>query len=120
MRVLIVDDSKIARMQAKKALPPACQGELVEVSDGLQALDACRAGSFDLMLLDLTMPQMNGYQVLEAIQDLPGRPPVVVMSADIQPKAKERVLSLGALGLVPKPANPAALRELLEQAGVLK
>jgi two-component system, chemotaxis family, chemotaxis protein CheY len=120
MRVLIVDDSKIARMQARKALPPACHGELVEVSDGRQALDACRAGSFDLMLLDLTMPEMNGYQVLEAIRDLPGRPPVVVMSADIQPKAKERVLSLGAIGLVPKPATAGAILELLEQAGVLK
>ena len=120
MRVLIVDDSKTARIMCKRALPASLQENLLEASGGQQALDFCRTEKIDLMLLDLTMPDIDGYQVLEALQkDGASQPKVVVLSADIQPEAQVRILALGAIGFIAKPANVQALEKLLRDNGLL-
>jgi two-component system chemotaxis response regulator CheY len=120
MRVLIVDDSKTARVMCKRALPASLQANLIEASGGQEALDFCRAEKIDLMLLDLTMPDVDGYQVLEVLQrEGATLPKVVVMSADIQPEAQVRIQKLGAIGFVPKPANVTILEKLLRENGLL-
>src|SRR4051794_32201892 len=103
MRVLIVDDSKTARIMCKRVLPPSLRADLLEASGGEEALSVCRAQPVEIMFLDLTMPDVDGYQVLEALKN-EGRsiPKVIVMSADIQPEAKERIERLGAIGFIPK------------------
>jgi CheY-like chemotaxis protein len=119
MRVLIVDDSKTARIMCKRVLPPRLQQDLVEASGGEEALSLCRSQPIELMFLDLTMPDLDGYQVLETLRsDGRAAPKVVVMSADIQPEAKERVEKLGAIGFLTKPANPAAVEKLLVEHGM--
>jgi len=68
----------------------------------------------------LTMPDIDGYQVLEALQkDGASQPKVVVLSADIQPEAQVRILALGAIGFIAKPANVQALEKLLRDNGLL-
>ncbi len=120
MRVLIVDDSKTARAMCKRVLPASLQQDLLEASGGEEALSVCRSQPIEIMFLDLTMPEVDGYQVLEALKN-EGRatPKVIVMSADVQPEAKERIAKLGAVGFIPKPANSSAIEKFLQEHGML-
>jgi two-component system chemotaxis response regulator CheY len=119
MRVLIVDDSRLARLMLRKALPPSLSTEVVEATNGNEALRCLSASPFDLMLLDLTMPERDGYQVLKELQDTGRTLPIIVVSADIQTQAVERVLKLGALALLKKSLQPAELTATLQRAGIL-
>ena len=119
MRVLIVDDSRMARMMLKKALPPALLTDVVEAANGIEALKCVEASHIDLMLLDLTMPERDGYQVLKTLQDAGRTPPTIVVSADIQTIAAERVKNLGAIAFLKKSIKPAELTEVLQRAGLL-
>jgi two-component system chemotaxis response regulator CheY len=120
MRILIVDDSKTARAMCRRVLPPGLRNDLVEAAGGAEALALCRAEAIDLMFLDLTMPDVDGYQVLETLKEEGrARPRVIVMSADIQPEALQRVRALGAVACFPKPANAAAVSKFLEELGIL-
>jgi len=116
--VVICDDSRMARKQMTSAL----HGWNVEVTfaeHGLEALEAIRAGKGDILFLDLTMPIMDGYQALERIRqdDLPTM--VIVVSGDIQPEAKARVESLGALAFIKKPTSPEVISDVLNRFGLL-
>lgn len=117
--VLICDDSGFARRQLVRALPADWPVALTHASSGEEALAAIRAGRGDVLLLDLNMPGLDGYQVLERIRaaDLPTV--VIVVSGDIQPGARERVLALGALDFLRKPVDGPALRALLARYGLL-
>lgn len=119
MRVLIVDDSRLARMMLRKALPAALLTDVVEASDGDEALRHVATSQVDLMLLDLTMPERDGYQVLKTLHDAGRTPPTIVVSADAQSLAAERVMQLGALAFVKKSLKPAELTEILQRAGLL-
>jgi len=102
MRVLIVDDSRTARLILKKELPAACRGDITEASGGREAIDKCTSQSFDVMFLDLTMPELDGFQVLEHLSAAQRLPRTIVVSADSQPGARDRVLALGALAFLKK------------------
>ncbi|WP_246077872.1 response regulator [Neptunomonas concharum] len=116
--VIICDDSSLARKQMARAL----EGWNVEITlaeQGLEAIEAIRAGKGDLLFLDLNMPILDGYGVLERIQrdDLPTM--VLVVSGDIQPDARNRVKALGALDFIKKPINPDIVSDVLHQYGLL-
>ena len=120
MRVLIVDDSRIARLTLRKALPPSLTTDIIEATNGNEALACLNASQIDLMLLDLTMPGRDGYGVLKALQD-EGRtpPPTIVISADVQTQAAERVMKLGAIAFLKKSLQPTELNEVLKRAGLI-
>lgn len=117
--ILIVDDSPIARKMLRKALPPDWDITLQEAANGEEAMRLYRAGKVDVMFLDLTMPVMDGFEVLQALQREDLNCFVVVVSADVQPQARERALALGAIAFVAKPVNPADIRVTLREYGVL-
>jgi two-component system, chemotaxis family, chemotaxis protein CheY len=117
--VLIVDDSPIARKMLRKALPADWDISIQEAGDGVQAIDIYRQGGVELMFLDLTMPNIDGYGVLEVLQAEGLNCIVIVVSADVQPQARERVLAMGAIAFIPKPVNPEGLQEVLKQYGIL-
>jgi two-component system, chemotaxis family, chemotaxis protein CheY len=119
MRVLIVDDSRLARMVLRKALPASLSTEVIEATNGNEAIRCVESSRVDLMLLDLTMPERDGYEVLKTLQDAGQMPPTIVVSADIQTMAADRVLRLGAIALVKKSLNPAELTDVLQRAGLL-
>ena len=83
-----------------------------------EALQAYRAGKASVMFLDLTMPDMTGFQVLEAMQHEDLNSFVIVVSADVQPIARERVRSLGAMAFIAKPVTPEALLPVLKEHGL--
>jgi CheY-like chemotaxis protein len=119
MRVLIVDDSRMARLMLRKALPASLSTEVIEAASGSEALRCLSASQVDLMLLDLTMPDRDGYSVLKTLQESGRTLPTIVVSADVQPLAVERVKQLGAIAFLKKSLQPADLTEALQRAGLL-
>lgn len=117
--VLVVDDSPIARKMLIKALPPDWDIAITQAANGVEALAAYRAGRVDVMFLDLTMPDMDGYQVLETLRKEDLNCLVIVVSADIQEKAQERVLAMGAIAFIRKPITAEGLRDVLKQYGIV-
>jgi CheY-like chemotaxis protein len=117
-RVLICDDSSFARKQMARALPADWPVEVTLAGNGEEALHAVRAGRAEVLFLDLNMPVMDGYQVLEAIRREDLNTLVVVVSGDVQPEARERVTRLGALAFIRKPVATADLEQVLERYGL--
>lgn len=116
--VLICDDSSFARKQVKRALPPGWEVTVEFAGNGEEGLAAIREGKGEVVFLDLTMPVMDGYQVLETIkaEDLPSV--VIVISGDIQPEAVSRVKKMGALEFIKKPVDQAQLTKVLSDFGL--
>ena len=119
-RVLICDDSSLARKQMARALPKNWNAEVTFAFDGRNALEKLRAGAGELLFLDLNMPEMDGYQVLDAIlkEDLPVL--TIVVSGDIQPEARARVRKLGAIEFIKKPTDTDLVLKLLQDYGFLR
>lgn len=117
--LLICDDSSLARKQLLRALPAAWPLDIHQASSGREALERIREGGVDVLLLDLTMPDMDGYQVLGALRDECLECKVIVISADVQDEAVRRVLELGALAFIRKPADPVHLQQTLAGFGLL-
>lgn len=117
--LLVCDDSNMARKQLLRALPADWPVAITQAANGLEAMAILRQGRTDVMLLDLTMPEMDGYQVLAALRAEGLACKVIVVSGDVQEQALERVMQLGALAFVQKPADPDLLKQTLERLGLL-
>jgi len=119
--LMVVDDSKSSR-KVNVALVRELLGdsvECLEASGGEDALAQLANRPVDLLLLDLTMPGVSGFDVLTELRRRQTSTRVIVVSADIQRQAKERVASLGATGFIEKPIKIEALRAMLTQLGVI-
>jgi CheY-like chemotaxis protein len=117
--LLICDDSNMARKQLLRALPEQWAVSVTQATNGREGLEAIRRGLGQVVLLDLTMPEMDGYQVLAAMRAEGLRARVIVVSGDVQDEAVRRVLSLGATAFLKKPADPAELKKVLDRCGLL-
>lgn len=108
--LLIVDDEK----QNRALLTELLQDEhrIILAKDGKQALDRAREHLPDLILLDVLMPEMDGYTVIRALKndDLTRNIPVIFITALDSPGDEERGLELGAVDYISKPFNPAIVR----------
>jgi CheY-like chemotaxis protein/anti-sigma regulatory factor (Ser/Thr protein kinase) len=114
-RILVVDDDRATRHVARAALMKA--GFTVRVAqDGVEALARLRASTFDLMLLDVWMPRMDGLAVLDRLKRMKIRPRVVVMTSDDAPETLLRAIRQQAQQYVHKPIAPAALLSLVRDA----
>ncbi len=110
--ILVVDDNRMNRLKLRKSLER--NGHSVSLSeDGQGALKSLRAQSFDLVLLDLVMPGIDGFQVLEAMQnDSELRSiPVIVISAVEDSDSAQKCLDLGAEDYLMKDVAPAELNQ---------
>ncbi|MGA4322464.1 response regulator [Ectopseudomonas hydrolytica] len=116
--LLVCDDSNMARKQLIRALPPEWPVTLSQAANGEEALALVRQGQGQIMLLDLTMPVLDGYQTLAALQAEGLQSQVIVVSGDVQDEAVRRVRELGALAFIRKPADPAILRQTLIELGL--
>ncbi|RDV24336.1 response regulator [Alteromonas aestuariivivens] len=116
--VLVCDDSLVARKQVAKCLPQDWPVSVHFARHGEEALDLLQQGKGDLLLLDLNMPVLDGYETLKAIREFGFPTRTIVISGDIQPAALERVTSLGAIDFIHKPVRPDALQEALKRHGI--
>jgi len=109
--ILVVDDNRINRLQLARGLQ--LQGHTVALAEnGREALEMIQAESFELVLLDIVMPEMDGYQVLERIKHdnaLRGIP-VIVISALDEMESIVKCIEMGAEDYLSKPFDPVLLR----------
>lgn len=117
--LLICDDSNMARKQVARSLPNDWDVEITFAKNGIEGLEAIRAGKGEIVFLDLTMPELDGYGVLDAIKDEGLKCVIIVISADIQPEVHQRVTKAGALDFIRKPINQDKLVEVLQRYGLL-
>ena len=117
--VLVTDDSLFARKQIIRALPEGWDISITQASNGREALAAFDEGLAGFMFLDLTMPEMDGFEVLQTLHDRGAEHRTVVVSADIQEGARQRVDDLGALGFLRKPVQAEEVEALLRDLGEL-
>jgi two-component system, chemotaxis family, chemotaxis protein CheY len=114
-RILVVDDSSLARRSTRKVLEGAGH-EVVEAEDGLRGLERYYLERPNVVLLDVTMREMDGIEVLKRIRELDGAARVVIVTADVQTSTREMAESGGACGFVMKPVLPKELLEAIQQA----
>jgi len=117
--LLICDDSMMARKQVARSLPEGWDVDITYATNGVEGIQAIREGKGEMVFLDLTMPEMDGYQVLEAVKNEGLDAMIIVISGDIQPTAHARVTQLGAIDFIQKPVNPAKLAETLKKFGLI-
>jgi CheY-like chemotaxis protein len=114
-RILVVDDEPDVLLLCRVNLE--FEGyEVVEAADGEAALERLREQRVDAVLLDVMMPRMDGWQVLEAIkadEDL-ADVPVVMLTAKVQDQDQIRGWSQGAAEYITKPFSPLALSQVLQ------
>jgi len=115
--ILIVDDNRLNRLKLARVLQQ--QGhQTTEAENGREALEILQNGRFDLMLLDIMMPEVDGFEVLEKMQqnhqtmDVP----VIVISAQDEVDSAVRCIEMGAEDYLAKPFNPVLLNARLGAA----
>ena len=116
-RVLVVDDNRVNSLLLARALEQ--QGLSVEFAEnGRRALDLVSQGGFDLMLLDVEMPELDGYAVLAELKDDPHlrELPVIMTSALDELDSVVRCIELGAEDYLTKPVNPVLLQARIQSS----
>jgi chemotaxis protein CheY-P-specific phosphatase CheC len=116
--VLICDDSSFARKQMQRSIPDGWDVDISFAEHGQEALNLIRAGKADVIFLDLDMPVMDGYETMQIIKDEDLPTMVIVVSGDVQPEARSRMLALGALEFIRKPIDNGKLVKILTQFGL--
>ncbi|HEX7761667.1 MAG TPA: response regulator [Caulobacteraceae bacterium] len=116
--VLVVDDNATNRMVVE-ALCEMFDCSTESVVDGVEAVDAARTGRFDVILMDIKMPRMDGVAATREIRKLKGpagRAPIVALTANADPDEAREYVAAGMLCVVEKPIKPERLLEALDMA----
>ena len=114
-KILVVDDEEMGLRMAEFILQKEYQVE--KATSGAECLERLASDVFDLVLLDVEMPVMNGFETLEQIRSMSSckDQKVVFLSADDDEKYKEKANALGALGFVKKPILPQNLQDFVAE-----
>ncbi len=107
-RLLIVDDSKLMRDMVSACLRPLGSVTFEYASTGLEAIERLALAGFDLVVLDLNMPDVGGVEVIEFVrsQDRLKQLPILVVTTRGDETNRARVVEAGASGFLPKPFAP--------------
>jgi CheY-like chemotaxis protein len=117
LRVLVVDDDPNSR--ALCSINLLLEGlEVLEAEDGTRGLSRARLESPDLVVTDVAMPGLNGFELAEALRGDEGTAqiPLIFLSAEVNEDNQARAHSLGALAYVTKPFDPHAFAKLVAGA----
>jgi two-component system chemotaxis response regulator CheY len=117
---LVVDDSSVVRKVARRILE-GMQFEITEAEDGQQALDCCRQVMPTAILLDGTMPVMDGYDFVRALRKLPGgdAPKVIFCTTENDVVHVARAMHAGANEYIMKPFDKQVVEAKFQDAGLL-
>lgn len=115
MNILIVDDSNLSRKLFINRIPKVIKenASIIQGVNGKEAVALYKEHRPNIVFLDLTMPVMDGYEALDLIMAYDKSACVYIITADIQKKAQEKVLSSGAVALETKPIDEERLAEIL-------
>jgi signal transduction histidine kinase len=110
IRILLAEDTPTNQLLVRHALSKRGH-QVVVAGDGRTAVDLARRGRYDVVLMDLQMPDMDGFEATAAIRRLPGeQPPIIALTAHTMVGDRERCLSAGMQNYLSKPID---LRELI-------
>ena len=114
--ILVVDDDKMNLATARKVLSE--DYKVIPVVRGEQALSYLKNGTCDIILLDINMPEMNGFQVLKKIREMEHcqNVPVIFLTADDDTETETRCFKEGAIDFITKPFVPAVMRSRIDRA----
>lgn len=114
LKILAVDDSPTMRDMVCHTLRDAGY-EAVEADDGAKALEISRQMTFDLIITDLNMPNMDGFTLIEQVRANPTTQyvPILMLTTEADAQKKERGKAAGATGWIVKPFNPEKLVEVV-------
>jgi len=113
--ILITDDSKFLRNRISKVVNTGTH-TILEASNGLECMQIITSKSPDVIFLDLVMPEMDGFEVLEHMRDQKVNIPVIILTADIQEGVADRCMELGAIAYLNKPPKNDELLAALDYA----
>ena len=113
--ILIVDDERAIRHSLRETLERK-NYQISEASDGLRALVKCKRHSFDLVLMNIGMPMMNGIESLERIRYFWPGLPVIMFSGSATVEIVEHVIKMGAYGFLSKPVDSQILLDKVSGA----
>ena len=118
-KIVIADDSALARMFIRRCLEIAGLGDSLfyEATDGVEALQRLKEVSADLLVTDLTMPNMDGIELMKRVSASPrlsGLPVLVVTSAGNE-EQRHQLYELGATRILSKPISPPMLVEAIDE-----
>ncbi len=113
MKVLLIDDSTLSRTILKRSM--GSEHLFIEAENGMRGLELFFIERPDLVFLDLTMPGMNGLEILEKLHEIDANAKVIIGSADIQEFTRRRAEELGASAYLNKPFTPEGVQDAIRR-----
>lgn len=115
-RVLIIDDSSATRAYVRAALEEMADMQVTEAASGFDALRILPRERFDLLLVDINMPNINGLELISFIRrsETHRDTPLLIISTEASERDRARAMTLGANGYLPKPFTAEALAEAVK------
>ncbi len=113
MRVLVVDDDRLVRAAMVRTLKRAPGITVEDFSDGGSALARCEAATFDIAILDLKMPVLDGVALAKKLREKQPKLRVLFVTADPHGELAQRARDLEPMSLLAKPWTPEELMSLL-------
>ncbi len=113
LRILVVDDEPTLRLGFAYALTSKTS-EVETASTGRIALEMLAAEDFDIIILDLRMPELDGVGVMEALKNRSNRVPIILCSAALSASAAIRAIRMGVVDFLLKPVRPSDLRQAVD------
>jgi CheY-like chemotaxis protein len=110
-KILIVDDEDDIRDVVQVSLEEFAGWQTISAASGLEGLQLAKTEKPDAILLDLSMPDMDGLQLCRALQSLPETQniPIIVLTAKVLPDDRQELTDLKALGMITKPFDPTLI-----------
>ncbi len=111
MEVLVVDDSKVMREMIAACLRPDARLTVTQAASGLEAIERLSLKAFDVLVLDLNMPDIGGLEVVEFVrnQDKLAALPILIVTTRAEDDSRARVLAAGATRYMTKPFAPETI-----------
>jgi two-component system chemotaxis response regulator CheY len=111
LNILVVDDSKVMREMIIACLRGEAGVQFTQAASGLEAIERLSLGSFELVVLDLNMPDIGGVEVVEFVrgQEQLRELPILIVTTRGDDTSRERVMAAGATRFMTKPFTPDAL-----------
>lgn len=113
--ILIIDDAALSRAMVRKTLN--AEGyKTIEANNGKQGVEMADIHRPDCICLDVLLPELNGFEVLQKLKEEGLDIPVIMITADTQETTREKCLNLGAFAVMNKPAKAEILSQTITQA----
>lgn len=119
-QILIVDDEKDIRDVVRASLEEFAGWQTILAASGVEGLRIAKTEALDAILLDISMPDMSGFELCEALQVDPAtqKIPVIVLTAKVLPSDRQRLAELQVAGIITKPFKPLTIwRQVAEILG---